>query len=91
MAANLQFCKRRGRDRILVLASAPGRIAAELKVTPKHPRSRLDPEFRQLVDKIYALMTQRSDSKQKSRDGNFPGLTKGAYLRSLSRDHVGRF
>ena len=71
-------------DRILVLASAPGRIAAELKVTLKHPRSRLDPEFRQLVDKIYALMTQRSDSKQKSRDGNFPGLGFGMILPRVS-------
>jgi NitT/TauT family transport system ATP-binding protein len=71
-------------DRILVLASAPGRIAAELKVTLKHPRSRLDPEFRQLVDKIYALMTQRSDSKEKSRDGNFPGLGFGMVLPRVS-------
>jgi NitT/TauT family transport system ATP-binding protein len=71
-------------DRILVLASAPGRIAAELKVTLKHPRSRLDPEFRQLVDKIYALMTQRSDSKEKSRDGNFPGLGFGMILPRVS-------
>ena len=71
-------------DRILVLASAPGRIAAELKVTLKHPRSRLDPEFRQLVDKIYALMTQRSDSKEKNRDGNFPGLGFGMILPRVS-------
>ncbi len=71
-------------DRILVLASAPGRIAAELKVTLKHPRSRLDPEFRQLVDNIYALMTQRSDSKEKSRDGNFPGLGFGMILPRVS-------
>src|ERR1700737_2032869 len=60
-------------DRILVLASGPGRIAAELKVTLKHPRSRLDPEFRQLVDQIYSLMTQRPASKEKTRDGNFHG------------------
>ena len=62
----------------------PGRIAAEIKVTLKHPRNRLDPEFRQLVDKIYALMTQRSDSKQKSRDGNFPGLGFGMILPRVS-------
>ena len=71
-------------DRILVLASGPGRIAAELKVTLKHPRSRLDPEFRQLVDKIYALMTKRSDAKEKNRDGNFPGLGFGMVLRRVS-------
>ena len=46
-------------DRIIVLSSNPGRIAAEIGVTLQHPRNRLDPEFRQLVDKIYALMTKR--------------------------------
>jgi NitT/TauT family transport system ATP-binding protein len=50
-------------DRVLVLASNPGRIAAEIQVPLIHPRNRLDPEFRQLVDKIYALMTQRPDPK----------------------------
>src|SRR5580704_7092689 len=48
-------------DRILVLASHPGRIASEIKVPLVHPRNRLDPEFRQLVDLIYALMTQRPE------------------------------
>ena len=46
-------------DRIIVLSSNPGRIAAEIQVKLQHPRNRLDPEFRQLVDKIYALMTKR--------------------------------
>jgi NitT/TauT family transport system ATP-binding protein len=48
-------------DRILVLSSNPGRIAAEIPVTIPHPRDRLDPDFRALVDRIYALMTQRPD------------------------------
>ncbi len=45
-------------DRILVLSSNPGRIASEIPVTIPHTRDRLDPNFRALVDKIYALMTQ---------------------------------
>jgi NitT/TauT family transport system ATP-binding protein len=49
-------------DRILVLASNPGRIASEIAVTLPHPRDRLDPNFRELVDRIYALMTQRPDT-----------------------------
>ncbi|MGA8444034.1 MAG: nitrate/sulfonate/bicarbonate ABC transporter ATP-binding protein [Roseiarcus sp.] len=49
-------------DRILVLASNPGRIASEIAVTLPHPRDRLDPSFRELVDRIYALMTQRPDT-----------------------------
>src|SRR5580700_11965341 len=49
-------------DRVLVLASNPGRIAAEIKVPLQHPRNRLDPDFRQLVERIYALMTKRADT-----------------------------
>jgi len=50
-------------DRIVVLASNPGRIADEIAVPLPHPRDRLDPEFRQMVEKIYALMTQRPEPK----------------------------
>ena len=50
-------------DRIIVLASNPGRIAAEIAVPLPHPRDRLDPEFRNMVEKIYALMTQRPEPK----------------------------
>ncbi len=46
-------------DRVLVFSSNPGRVRAELPVPLKHPRNRLDPVFRKLVDDIYALMTQR--------------------------------
>ena len=46
-------------DRILVLSSNPGRIASEIPVDLPHPRDRLEPEFRALVEQIYALMTQR--------------------------------
>src|SRR6185437_4451270 len=46
-------------DRILVFASNPGRVATDLRVPFPHPRNRLDPAFRQLVDDIYGLMTRR--------------------------------
>jgi NitT/TauT family transport system ATP-binding protein len=46
-------------DRILVFSSNPGRVASELRVSFPHPRNRLDPAFRQMVDDIYALMTRR--------------------------------
>jgi len=46
-------------DRILVFSSNPGRVAAEYKVDLPHPRNRLDPAFRLLVDTLYARMTQR--------------------------------
>jgi len=47
-------------DRILVFSSNPGRVASELAVPFAHPRNRLDPAFRQMVDDIYALMTRRA-------------------------------
>jgi NitT/TauT family transport system ATP-binding protein len=46
-------------DRILVFSANPGRVASELRVAFPHPRNRLDPAFRQMVDDIYALMTRR--------------------------------
>ncbi len=47
-------------DRILVFQSNPGRVATELRVGFRHPRNRLDPAFRKMVDDIYALMTRRA-------------------------------
>ena len=47
-------------DRILVFQSNPGRVATELRVGFPHPRNRLDPAFRKMVDDIYALMTRRA-------------------------------
>ncbi|WP_298672966.1 AAA-associated domain-containing protein [uncultured Sphingomonas sp.] len=59
-------------DRILVFASNPGRIAAEIRVDLPQPRDRLDPAFRALVEDIYARMTARA-AAQPARDGLFPG------------------
>ena len=76
-------------DRIIVLSSNPGRIAAEIRVTLQHPRNRLDPEFRQLVDKIYALMTKRAvETTSANRDGAFPGLGLGMALPRLSTNTI---
>ncbi|WP_393983403.1 ABC transporter ATP-binding protein [Xanthobacter flavus] len=47
-------------DRILIFSSNPGRVAAEIKIDLPHPRSRLDPVFRAIVDDIYGRMTQRT-------------------------------
>jgi NitT/TauT family transport system ATP-binding protein len=53
-------------DRILVFSSNPGRVASELIVPFPHPRNRLDPAFRQMVDDIYALMTRRAPVERKA-------------------------
>ncbi len=52
-------------DRIIIFNSNPGSIRAELKVTLQHPRSDLDPRFRNQVDRVYTLMT----TAQKSATG----------------------
>ena len=59
-------------DRILVLASNPGRIISEIKVNLPQPRNRVDPAFRALVDDIYARMTRKSTAAP-AREGIFPG------------------
>jgi NitT/TauT family transport system ATP-binding protein len=69
-------------DRILVLSSNPGRIVAEIKVDLPHPRSRLDPAFRALVDDIYTRMTAGPPSAPK--EGVFPGIGIGMVLPRVS-------
>jgi NitT/TauT family transport system ATP-binding protein len=54
-------------DRILVFSSNPGRVASELAVPFAHPRNRLDPAFREMVDDIYALMTRRPAPDHKAQ------------------------
>ncbi len=70
-------------DRILVFSSNPGRVARELKVDLPHPRNRLDPAFRQLVDNIYALMTQRAEQRAPAMEG-IPGTGMGMVLEPVS-------
>src|SRR5665213_3361253 len=70
-------------DRILVFASNPGRVAAELKVDLPHPRNRLDPTFRQLVDSIYARMTQRAEPRTPAL-GGIHGTCVGMVLNHVS-------
>jgi len=65
-------------DRILVFSSNPGRVAAEIKVDLPHPRNRLDPVFRALVDSIYARMTQRAEPRAPTMEGiHGPGAGMG--------------
>jgi NitT/TauT family transport system ATP-binding protein len=49
-------------DRILLFSTNPGRIISEIKVDLKQPRNRLDPQFHDLVEKIYVAMTARKQT-----------------------------
>ena len=72
-------------DRILVFGSNPGRILSELKVTLPQPRKRLDPTFRELVEKIYVEMTsRRSGVAPSARAERFPGSGIGSVLPRVS-------
>ena len=53
-------------DRILLFSSNPGRIIREIAVDLKQPRNRLDPSFRDLVEKIYVAMTARTRRRRGS-------------------------
>jgi len=70
-------------DRILVFSSNPGRVAAQIKVDLAHPRNRLDPTFRQLVDSIYARMTQRPEPRAATSEG-IHGTGVGMVLNHVS-------
>ena len=75
-------------DRILVLSSNPGRVAAEIAIPLPHPRDRLDPDFRQLVDSIYALMTQRPEPKPAGREMAAQGAGLGLALPRVSTNSL---
>src|ERR1700728_1065839 len=71
-------------DRILVFGSNPGRILSEIKVSLPQPRNRLDPSFRELVERIYVEMTTRPQSGTAARQERFPGLGIGSQLPQVS-------
>ncbi|XCD92570.1 nitrate/sulfonate/bicarbonate ABC transporter ATP-binding protein [Candidatus Liberibacter asiaticus] len=70
-------------DRVLVFSSNPGRIAEEVLISIPHPRNRLSPEFRQIVEKIYALMTKKEEKRLNPLE-NAPGSGIGIFLRHVS-------
>ena len=74
-------------DRILLFSSNPGRVAAEIRVDLPHPRNRLDPTFRELVDSIYARMTQRSEPRSASIEG-IQGTGVGMVLNHVSSNLI---
>ncbi len=45
-------------DRVLILASNPGRVVSELKINLSRPRHAHTPEFQELVDQIYTKMSE---------------------------------
>ncbi|MBS0545379.1 MAG: nitrate/sulfonate/bicarbonate ABC transporter ATP-binding protein [Proteobacteria bacterium] len=54
-------------DRILIFASDPGRVRAELPIALPQPRNADSPRVRELIDEVYAQMTARSPLTQVER------------------------
>ena len=62
-------------DRILVFSRSPGHIIEEIKVDLPPPRSRVESEFRDLVERIYVAMTARAAAPPpRVAPDRFPGM-----------------
>jgi NitT/TauT family transport system ATP-binding protein len=76
-------------DRILVFGSNPGRVLSEIEVTLTQPRDRLDPSFRELVERIYVEMTARALTPPAgARIEFFPGHGIGSILPHVSSNEL---
>jgi len=71
-------------DRIIVFNSNPGSIRGELKVTLNHPRSDLDPRFRNQVDRVYMLMTTQLRAENLAEPEGHPVIDLGYRLPDAS-------
>jgi NitT/TauT family transport system ATP-binding protein len=72
-------------DRILVFSTNPGRIVSEIAVDLPHPRDRLTPAFRELVERIYVALTARRPATGRApRSEHFPGTGIGTMLPPIS-------
>ncbi len=55
-------------DRVLVMATDPGRVGFQLAVTLPRPRDADSPEVRGLIDEVYALMTAGTPHAARAAD-----------------------
>jgi NitT/TauT family transport system ATP-binding protein len=76
-------------DRILVLGSNPGHIAAEIQVPLPQPRDRLDTAFRAIVDQIYSILTSRMAESIGAQSKIHGGLVQR--LPDVSINRIGGF
>ncbi|MFI4889429.1 MAG: nitrate/sulfonate/bicarbonate ABC transporter ATP-binding protein [Steroidobacterales bacterium] len=72
-------------DRILILSSNPGRIAAEIRVPLEHPRDRLEGEFHKIVDEIYSILTSRTLESLRAHVRPLGGLAQSLPPVSVNR------
>jgi NitT/TauT family transport system ATP-binding protein len=76
-------------DRVLVFGSNPGRILSEVRIDLPQPRNRLEPQFRELVERLYVEMTARAPATRSgARAEFFPGLGIGSILPHVSSNQL---
>ncbi|HTV95558.1 MAG TPA: nitrate/sulfonate/bicarbonate ABC transporter ATP-binding protein [Steroidobacteraceae bacterium] len=61
-------------DRVVVLGSNPGHIAAQIPVAVSRPRDRMDGAFQAIVGEIYSILTTRLSAALKSQSTLRQGL-----------------
>ncbi|MFI4996986.1 MAG: nitrate/sulfonate/bicarbonate ABC transporter ATP-binding protein [Hyphomicrobiales bacterium] len=76
-------------DRIVVLGSNPGHIAAEIEVPLAQPRNRLDDAFHAIVDDIYSILTSRMTEAIGAQQQAHGGLAQ--LLPQVSINRIGGF
>ena len=69
-------------DRILLFSSNPGRIISDIPVDLKQPRNRIDPQFHDMVEKIYVAMTAHKAAP--AQYGAVPAATMNTVLPRVS-------
>ncbi len=74
-------------DRVLVLGSNPGCIAAEIPVALPRPRNRLDAEFHRIVDELYSILTSRTVESISAQGAGHRGLCQT--LPRVSTNRIG--
>jgi NitT/TauT family transport system ATP-binding protein len=72
-------------DRLVVLSSNPGRITAEIPVPLPRPRNRLDKEFGEIVDSVYAVLTARAAASLGAMKQAHSGLAQPLPHASVNR------
>jgi NitT/TauT family transport system ATP-binding protein len=76
-------------DRIIVLGSNPGHVAAEISISLPHPRNRLEAPFHAIVDEIYSILTSRMTEAIGAQSQIHGGLAQR--LPSVSINRIGGF
>jgi NitT/TauT family transport system ATP-binding protein len=75
-------------DRILVFSRNPGHVVSEIRVELPQPRNRLEPRFRDLVERIYVEMTGGAAAQRPAAAERLHGAGIGQILPRVSTNLI---